>query len=376
MTPALFSPIAIGPVDLPNRIAVAPMCQYTADDGSATDWHLQHLMNMAMSGAGLVVIEATGVERRGRITHGCLGLYSDANERALARVLAAARAVALPGTKFGIQLAHAGRKASTQRPWEGGGPVAADQDPWQTVSATATSFAEGWHVPEALDEAGIARVVAAFVQAARRAVRLGFEVIELHMAHGYLVHQFTSPISNTRDDAWGGDRARRFALPIAIAEAVIDAVPKTIAVGSRITGTDWVPEGQTVEDAAALAAELKARGVVYACVSSGGNIPRAPIPTGPGYQVNLAAQVKNGSGIATRAVGLIVDPHHAEDIVASGKADMVALARALLDDPRWGWHAAEALGADLKLPPQYVRAGAKLWPGAALARPRAAEAAA
>lgn len=365
----LFSPYQLGPIELPNRIAVAPMCQYAANDGAATDWHVQHLMTLAMSGAGLVVLEATGVERAGRISHGCLGLYSDANEYALARVLAAARSVALPGTKFGIQLGHAGRKASVHVPWEGGGALKDDEDPWRTVSSVAEPFTDGWHVPEALDGAGIARVTECFVQAARRAVRLGFEVIELHMAHGYLLHQFTSPLVNTRTDAWGGDRARRLAFPLKVAEAVVAAVPDTVAVAARITGTDWLPEGQNEEDAIALAAELKARGLTYVCVTSGGAVPKAPIPSGPGYQVGLARAVKQGSGITTRAVGLIVDPHHAEEIVASGDADLVALARGFLDDPRWGWHAAEALGATLALPPRYARAGGGLWPGAQQRRP-------
>ena len=232
---ALFSPLALGPVSLPNRIVVAPMCQYSADDGSATDWHLQHWMTLAMSGAALVVVEATGVERRGRITHGCLGLYSDANERSIARALAAARAVALPGTRFGIQLAHAGRKASAQRPWEGGRALAPDQDPWPTVGPSALPFDSGWHTPEALDEAGLERVKAAFVAAAGRAVRLGFDAIELHMAHGYLLHSFLSPLSNRRDDRWGGDAERRRAFPLAVARAVRDAVPAGIALGDEHT---------------------------------------------------------------------------------------------------------------------------------------------
>lgn len=360
---ALFSPIALGPVELPNRIAIAPMCQYSATDGAATDWHVQHLMSLAMSGAGLVVLEATGVERIGRISHNCLGLYSDANEYALARALAAARSVALPGTKFGIQLAHAGRKASTQIPWAGGGPLDPDEDPWQTVSSSAIPFKDGWHTPQALDEAGIARVQQAFVDAALRAARIGFDVLELHMAHGYLVHQFTSPLANSRTDRYGEDRLT-FALELA--DKVMAAVPGHVAVGARITGTDWLPEGQAVEDAVELAKGLKQRGLTYACVTSGGVVAKAPIPTGPGYQVPLARQVREGSGIATRAVGLIVGPSQAEEIITSGAADMVALARGVLDDPRWGWHAAEALGADITLPPQYARAGKALWPGAAL----------
>ncbi len=367
-TPHLFTPLAIGPVTAPNRIAVAPMCQYTADDGSMTDWHLQHVMNLAMSGAGLVMVEATGVERKGRITHGCVGLYSDANERAMARVLAASRAVALPGTLFGIQLGHAGRKASSQRPWEGGGSLQAAQDPWQTVSASAKAFGPNWHTPEALDDAGIEHTVAAFVQAAKRSVRLGFEVIELHMTHGYLVHQFLSPISNTRTDQWGGTHEKRMAFALHLMDAVKAAVPTTIAVGVRIAGSDWIDGGVTVDDAIQLTAALKAKGAAYACVSSGGLDPAARIKVGPGYQVDFADAIKKKTGIVTRAVGMIVSPEQAEQILADGKADQIALARAFLDNPRWGWHAADALGVDLPRPPQYDRARKALWPGEALKR--------
>lgn len=374
MTPPLFSPLDLGPVRLPNRIAVSPMCQYSAADGCMTDWHLQHLMTMAMSGAGLVVVEATGVERIGRITHGCTGLYTDDNERAMARVLAAARSVALPGTRFGIQLAHAGRKASARRPWDGGASLAPGEDPWQTVAPSPIPLDEGWHVPAELDDAGIERIRLAFVDAARRAVRLGFEVIELHMAHGYLLHAFQSPLSNHRDDRWGGDRERRLAFPLAVARAVREAVPNDVAVGARITGSDWVDGGLQVEDAVGLAAALEAIDFSHVCVSSGGISLKARIPLGPGYQVPFAAKVKAETGIVTRSVGLIADPHQANDIVAKGQADFVALARGLLDDPRWPWHAAEALGAEMARPPQYERAKPALWPGAKIARPLPAEA--
>jgi 2,4-dienoyl-CoA reductase-like NADH-dependent reductase (Old Yellow Enzyme family) len=371
MTPPLFAPLDLGPVRLENRLVVSPMCQYSAADGCMTDWHLQHLMTMAMSGAGLVVVEATGVERIGRITHGCTGLYSDDNERAMARVLAAARSVALPGTRFGIQLAHAGRKASARRPWEGGTPLRADDDPWQTVAPSPIALDDGWPVPAGLDEAGIERIRLAFVDAARRAVRLGFEVIELHMAHGYLLHAFQSPLANRRDDRWGGDRDRRLAFPLAVARAVREAVPKEIAVGARITGSDWMDGGLEGEDAVALAAALKTIGFTHVCVSSGGISLKARIPLGPGYQVPFAAKVKAETGIVTRSVGLIADPHQANDIIEKGQADFVALARGLLDNPRWPWHAAEALGADLPRPPQYERAKPALWPGAKIARPDA-----
>ena len=367
-TPQLFTPLAIGPVTVPNRIAVAPMCQYTADDGSMTDWHLQHLMTLGMSGAGLVMIEATGVERRGRISHGCVGLYSDANERAMARVLAAARAVALPGTVFGIQLQHAGRKASSQRPWDGGGPLKAEQDPWQTVGPSAKAFGDKWHTPEALDDAGIARTIAAFVQAAKRAVNVGLDVIELHMTHGYLMHQFLSPISNLRTDLYGGSLENRMRFSLEVLDAVIAAVPKTVAVGARIAATDWVEGGVDVDEAVTLTHALKAHGAAYVCVSSGGLDPAARIKVGPGYQVEFAETIKKKTGITTRAVGMIVTPHHAEAILAEGKADQIAMGRAFLDNPRWGWHAADALGVDLPRPPQYDRARKASWPGEALKR--------
>ncbi len=365
----LFSPLAVGPITLPNRIAVSPMCQYSADDGSASDWHLQHLMQYAIGRAGMVVLEATAVERRGRISHGCLGLYSDANEAALARALNAARRVAAPGTAFAIQLAHAGRKASCQFPFQGGGPLPRGEDPWTTVAPSAIPFADGWHVPEALDEAGLARVVAAFRQAAERSVRLGFDAIELHVAHGYLLHEFLSPFSNKRSDAYGGKLEGRMRLPLEVARAVRAVVPKTIALGARITGSDWADGGLTPDDAVVFAKALKGIGADYACVSSGGNVSTAKIPIAPGYQVPFAAKVKAGSGLVTRAVGLIAAPEQAEAIIAEGQADFVALARAFLDDPRWVWHAAERLGAEISYPPQYARVSRAIWPGAALVRP-------
>jgi 2,4-dienoyl-CoA reductase-like NADH-dependent reductase (Old Yellow Enzyme family) len=365
--PHLFSPLELGPVTLANRIAVAPMCQYSAEDGSATDWHLQHLMQLAISGAGLLVVEATAVERIGRITHGCLGLYSDANEAALARVLAAARRVAPAGTRFAIQLAHAGRKGSSQRPWEGGRPLA--EAAWQTVAPSAVPFFDGAPAPAALDEAGLERTLAAFRQAAERAVRLGFDAVELHSAHGYLLHSFVSPLSNRRTDAYGGSLENRLRFPLAVARAVRAAVPRELALGARITGTDWADGGLTADDAVAHAAALKAAGYDYVCVSGGGAVPQMKIALGPGYQVPMAAKVRAGTGIATRAVGLIVEPAQAEAIVASGKADFVAMARAFLDNPRWVWHAAERLGAGVAYPPQYARVDRAQWPGAAMARP-------
>jgi 2,4-dienoyl-CoA reductase-like NADH-dependent reductase (Old Yellow Enzyme family) len=359
----------VGPVTLTNRIAVSPMCQYSADDGSATDWHLQHLMQLAMSGAGLVMAEATAVERIGRITPGCLGLYSDANQAALARVLAAARKVAPTGTRFGIQLAHAGRKASSQRPWEGGRPLTEAEGAWQTVAPSAIPFVPGGPAPAALDEAGLARVLGAFRRAAERAVDLGFDAIELHMAHGYLLEAFLTPLANRRGDAYGGSPDGRMRFPLEVARVVRAAVPAGTVLGARLNGTDWADGGVTPDDAVALSARLKAAGVDYVCISGGGAVPQMRVPLTPGYQVPMAAKVRAETGIVTRAVGLIVEPAQAEAIVASGQADFVALARAFLDNPRWVWHAAERLGAKIPCPPQYARAAASVWPGAAMARP-------
>ncbi len=367
--PHLFSPLAIGPITVPNRVAVAPMCQYSANDGCASDWHIQHLMTLALSRAGLIVLEATGVERIGRITHECLGLYSDANEASLARVLDAARRVATPDTAWGIQLAHAGRKASTQRPWEGGGPLQVGEDPWLTASASALPFADKYSTPEALDSAGLERVKNAFSKAAVRAARLGFDVIELHAAHGYLLHQFLSPHSNKRTDAYGGSLENRMRFPLEVARAVRAMMPARMALGARITGFEWVEGGIDTTEAATFANALQAEGCSYVCVTSGGNVAGARIAVSPNYQVPFAAAVKAQTTIVTRAVGMIADAAQANEIITSGQADQVALARALIDNPRWVWHAAEKIGAKIAYPPQYERATAKLWRGAVLARP-------
>lgn len=354
MTAALFQPITLGNLDLPNRIAVAPMCQYSADDGSATDWHLQHWMNLAMSGAGMVTVEMTNVERRGRISHGCLGLYSDANEAAARRALDAARRVAVPGTKFGTQIAHAGRKASNRRPWEGGGPLRADEDPWPIVSASAIAYDEGWQTPHALTEEEIWQVIEHFAQAAKRAERAGFDFIELHGAHGYLIFQFLSPLSNRREDRWGGSLENRMRFALEVTRAVRKAAP-ALMLGIRLSVKEWVDGGFDVDEAVEVAKALKAEGVSYICCSSGGNSPLQKLPSGPLYQVDLAEAVRKGADIPVRAVGLITEPQQAEDVVATGRADMVALGRAFLADPRWGWRTAAALGAEIPAVPQLQR---------------------
>jgi len=359
----LFSPIRLAGLELANRIVVSPMCQYSADDGCANDWHLVHLGMLANSGAGLVVIEATHVERHGRITHGCLGLYSDANEAALARAIASARRAGK--AKFGIQIAHSGRKGSAHRPWEGGAPLKNGGDPWPTIAASALPFGDGWHTPAEATEAHMNRARDAFVNAAQRALRIGFDAVELHMAHGYLLHGFMSPLANKRTDAYGGSFENRMRFPLSVARAVRAAVPREVPLGARITGSDWRDGGLTPDDAVAIAKALKAEGLDYLDVSSGGLAADIRNPSERGYNAAIAARVKREAGIPTRTVGLIVEPEQAEEIVSEGQADMVSIGRAFLDDPHWAWHAARALGAEVARPRQYERTGPKLWAPAA-----------
>lgn len=360
MTTHLFQPLQIGPLTVPNRIVVAPMCQYSANDGMMSDWHIAHLTAMASGGPGMVVIEATAVERIGRITHGCAGLYSDDAMHAMARVIRFAKSVA-PQVTFGVQLAHAGRKASARPPWEAGPQLRIDNGGWQVVAPSAIPFDNGWQTPAALDDAGIQRIIAAFRDAAERAVQAGVDAIELHMAHGYLMHSFISPISNTRTDAWGGDIYGRMALPLAVTRAVRDVIPAHIALGARITGSDWLEGGLTPADAVTQARLLKEAGLHFVCVSSGGAAPNAKVAVAPKYQVPFAAQVKREVGIITRTVGMINDPLVAEQIVADGEADLVALGRAFLDEPTWPRRAAMALGVEPFYPRQYERSAPKLW---------------
>ncbi|MGF6767553.1 2,4-dienoyl-CoA reductase-like NADH-dependent reductase (Old Yellow Enzyme family) [Paraburkholderia sp. GAS199] len=373
MSTALFSPTTVGPVTLANRIVVSPMCQYSADDGCANDWHQMHLMQLAISGAGLIVLEATATERHARITHGCLGLYSDANEAALAHVMVAARRVAPPQTRWGIQINHAGRKASAQRPWEGRASLGPLEDPWQTEGPSAIAAGDHWHTPKVMTDADMTRVLEGFVAATRRALRIGFDVIEIHAAHGYLIHQFLSPLANQRTDQYGGSLENRMRFPLEVAAAVRKALPPSVCLGLRITGSDWTHGGIDVTETIQFANALKDRGADYVCVTTGG-VVNARIAVEPGYQVPFAATVKEHVKLHTRAVGMIADPHQAEAIIASGQADTVALGRAFLDDPRWVWHAAQSLGAEesIVFPPQYERSKPALWAGAQLARPAAA----
>ncbi|MGE0257758.1 MAG: NADH:flavin oxidoreductase/NADH oxidase [Alphaproteobacteria bacterium] len=363
-TRSLFDPLSLGGITLANRIAVSPMCQYSAEEGAANDWHLQHLGSLSLSGAGLVIVEQTAVEPAGRISHGCLGLYSDATEAALARVVGFCRRAG--SAALGIQLAHAGRKGSARLPWQGGGPLLPEAGAWTTAAPSTVPFDNHWPAPQALDEAGLGRIRDAHAAAARRADRLGFDLVELLGAHGFLLHSFLSPIANRRTDRYGGSLANRMRYPLEVAAAIREVWPRRKALGMRITGTDWVDGGITPDEAGLFASKLNDIGFDYVCVSSGGISPAARPAIAPGYQVPLAAAVKQAGGIAVQAVGMIVDPRQAQAIVAGGHADWVALGRGFLDDPRWVWHAAAALGADAVYPPQYLRARPEHWPGAAL----------
>ena len=359
----LFTPHSVGRMEVANRIAVAPMCQYSAIDGSMSEWHTMHLGSLAISGAGMLVIEATGVTPAGRITHGCTGLYSDANEAAMKRPIAFVRSIS--PIRLGLQLAHAGRKASAEKPWEGRGALNAENGAWQTVAPSAVPLAPGWHTPAALDRAGMDEVRDAFVAAARRADRLELDFIELHSTHGYLLSEFLSPLSNRREDSYGGSLENRMRFPLEVFAALREVWPKVKPIGAKIGGTDFAPGGWTPDDAVAYTRELQRLGCDYVTVSGGGVVLDAKVPTGPGYQVQYAERVRRDTGITTGSVGLIADARQAEEIVAGGKADFVSLARAMLFDPRWPWHAAVALGADVKYPPQYERCHPKAWPPAA-----------
>jgi 2,4-dienoyl-CoA reductase-like NADH-dependent reductase (Old Yellow Enzyme family) len=349
----LFSPHALGALALRNRIVVAPMCQYSADEGRATDWHLMHLGHLALSGAALLFTEATAVEPIGRISAEDLGLWSDDTEAALRRVLSAVRRHS--SIAVGMQLAHAGRRASTHVPWLGGAQIPPSGGGWRAVAPSAVPHAPGEVSPLALDREGLVRIREAFVDAARRAERLGIDVIEVHAAHGYLLHQFLSPIANRRDDAYGGSLEGRMRFPLEVFAAVRDALPARMPVGVRVSATDWVDGGWDLPQCVAFAQALKACGAAFIDVSSGGVSPQQQIPLAPGYQVPFAERIRHETGLPVIAVGLITAPQQAEAIVANGQADFVALARAMLYDPRWPWHAAAELGAQAEAPPQYLR---------------------
>jgi 2,4-dienoyl-CoA reductase-like NADH-dependent reductase (Old Yellow Enzyme family) len=349
----LFTPLQVGPLKLANRIIVAPMCQYMAEDGHVTDWHTIHLGQMALSGAGLLIIEATAVEAVGRITHGCVGLYSDTHEAALKKVIDSVRKYST--MPIMIQLGHAGRKASSYRPWEGGQLQTPADGGWEVAGPSALPQLPNEATPKAFEPADLKRILQAFVDAAKRSVRIGFDGIELHSAHGYLLHQFLSPIANQRTDEYGGSLENRMRFPLEVFKAVREVTPANVCLGLRISGTDWVEGGWTAEDSIAFGRAIKALGCDFIDVSSGGVSPKQQITLGPKYQVPLATQIKKGTGLLTMAVGLITEPQEAEDIIVNGEADMVALARGMLFDPRWPWHAAAQLGAQVQVAKPYWR---------------------
>jgi 2,4-dienoyl-CoA reductase-like NADH-dependent reductase (Old Yellow Enzyme family) len=351
----LFQPLTLRDVTFRNRIGVSPMCQYSSEDGFANDWHLVHLGSRAAGGAGLVMTEATAVEARGRISPQDLGLWKDDHVPALERV---ARFVRAQGAVGGVQLAHAGRKASTGRPWEGGGPLPPEQGGWRPVVAPSPlAFDDGYPVPRALSELEIADIVAAFAAAAGRVAAAGFQVIEIHAAHGYLIHQFLSPVANQRADRWGGAFENRTRLLIEVVRAVRRVWPERLPLLARLSATDWLgPGGWDVDDSVAVSRALVLEGVDLVDCSSGGIAPRVPVDAGPGYQTPFAARIRAEARVATAAIGLITAPAQAEHVLRTGQADMVLLARELLRDPYWPLRAAAELREEVAWPPQYQRA--------------------
>ena len=352
--PTLFEPIRLGDLHLPNRIVVAPMCQYSADEGRMNDWHLIHLGHLAISGAGLLTIEATAVQPEGRITYADVGLWDDDTAAAMRRTLEGIRRWS--DVRIGIQLNHAGRKASSEVPWKGGAQFhASDRLGWQAVAPSAVRYSEGHQTPVALSRQDMRDICEAFGNAATRAAQLGIDLVQLHAAHGYLLHQFLSPLTNHRDDEYGGSLEGRMRFPLEVLDRVRQAFPSERPVSVRISATDWVDGGWDLAESLAFAQELERHGCSAIHVSSGGLHPAQAIPVGPSYQVPLARAVRKAVDIPVVAVGLITSYEQAEAIVATGDADMIALARTILYDPRWPWHAAAHLGAQITAPNQYLR---------------------
>ncbi len=354
MTAPLFSPFQLRSVEFRNRIGVSPMCQYSSDDGFANDWHLVHLGSRAQGGAGLVSTEATAVLPEGRISPADLGIWKDEHIPNLRRI---AEFIHTQGSRAGIQLAHAGRKGSTASPFEPRGTtVALNEGGWQPVAPSAIAFAPDYPMPVALDEAGIRAVVEGFRHAARRALEAGFDFVEIHAAHGYLLHEFLSPLSNHRDDAYGGSFDNRIRIVLEVVDAVRNVWPERLPLFVRISATDWADGGWNADESVELAKRLREHGVDLVDASSGGLVPNAKIPAAPGFQVEFAARIRREAGIATAAVGLITEPAQANAIVAEDEADLVFLARAMLRDGYWPVHAAAALGEHASWPKQYLRA--------------------
>jgi 2,4-dienoyl-CoA reductase-like NADH-dependent reductase (Old Yellow Enzyme family) len=350
----LFSPIAVGKLNLRNRIVIAPMCQYSAEDGCMTDWHMMHLGNLAASGAAVLTIEATAVTQEGRISYGDVGLYDDACEAAMGRVLEGVRR--FNDMPIAVQLAHAGRKASSNKPWFGGSQISkSDENGWQTVAPSALAFKDSYELPEALDKDGMKRVADGFADAARRAGKLGLDAVQVHAAHGYLLHQFLSPLSNRRTDDYGGSLENRMRFPLEVFERVRAAFPSDRPVTVRVSATDWADGGWSVEETIEFSKALEARGCDAIHVSSGGLAEHQQIAVGPSYQVPFARAVKSAVSIPVVAVGLITEFEQAEAIISTGDADLIALARGILYDPRWPWHAAAHFGESVNAPNQYLR---------------------
>ena len=359
--PALFEQLQLRQLALPNRIIIAPMCQYSADEGKTTDWHLIHMGHLAQSGCGMLILEATAVEPRGRITHGCLGLYDDETENALSRVVEACKKYG--NTPIGIQLGHAGRKASAHPPQNGGAPLKLDEDSWETIAPSDIPFANDWHRPRQMDRSLMKHVIEAHVQAVHRCERIGFDAVELHGAHGYLVSSFLSPIANQRTDEYGGPMQNRMRFPLELFAAMREAWPATKPMGVRFNGTDWDDKGLLLEEAIEFGQALKKLGCDFFDISGGGNNLSRP-EVKPAYQVQFATAIKRATGIPTMAVGMIRDPHLAETLISEEACDMIAIARGFLFEPRWSWKAAYELGATCDYPTQYARANPLLWPQA------------
>ena len=367
MASALFQPITLRGLTLRNRITISPLCQYSAVDGTAQPWHWQHVGSFAISGVGLCILEATGVSAVGRISPQCLGLYSDENEAALTKLVADTRSFS--DMPIGIQLSHAGRKASTRPTWDlhKGHVVPLSEGGWAVEGPSPEAYTEGWPVPTELDAQGLTRVLEEFVEATRRADRCGFDMIELHCAHGYLLHQFISPLTNHRSDAYGGNAQARMRFPLEVAAAMRAAFPARKPIGVRITGEDWNEGGLTLDDAVEFAVALRELGIDYVTPSAGNVAPGMKLPPiKPGYMVHFAERIRREAGMPTITVGMIVKPEQAEEIVATGQSDMVAIGRGVMDDPRWGLHAAAALGETPETPKQYARSTPKHWPAYAV----------
>jgi 2,4-dienoyl-CoA reductase-like NADH-dependent reductase (Old Yellow Enzyme family) len=350
----LFSPLTLRSITLSNRIVVSPMCQYSAEEGVANDWHLMHLGKFAVSGVGMVIVEATGVEMAGRITPHCLALCNDQQEAALTRIVQFCKSHG--PARMAIQLGHAGRKGSTRRPWDSGPALNSTNGGWLVDAPSALPYSNDGEVPHALTPDDLTRISNAFVNSAQRALRAGFEGAELHGAHGYLLHQFLSPLTNQRTDVYGGSLENRLRYPLEVFKAVRAIWPEHLPLGIRLSAIDWAPGGLSIEDTLFNAAAFKAAGADWIDVSSGGLVAHQKITVGPGYQVPFAAQVKRTTDATTMTVGMITDAHQAEAILQHGDADLIALARAMLRDPHWAWHAADALGETAAVVPQYVRA--------------------